>query len=149
MKSYDIVVIGGGPAGLAAAAAAKRSGLHTFKEELTGPEYAHRFIEQVQELNIEYCLNTMVIDISHEKVVTAMNREEGLFEIQAKAVILMLLQGCVGAQAVQHSVREAFTIITYGNLILLLHNTDINGNGAAVGIVANAVADQIFKHTLQ
>ena len=54
-------------------------GLHTFKEELTGPEYAQRFIDQAKELEIEYLLNTMVMDISHEKVVTAMNREEGLF----------------------------------------------------------------------
>ena len=67
-------------------------GLHTFKEELTGPEYAGRFIDQAKELNIEYKLNTMVMDISPQKVVTAMNREEGLFEIQAKAVILAM--GC-------------------------------------------------------
>ena len=118
MKEYDIVIIGGGPAGLAAAVAARDNGiesililerdrelggilnqcihngfgLHTFKEELTGPEYAARYEEQVFRRGIEYKLNTMVMDISHDKVVTAMNREEGLFEIQAKAVILAM--GC-------------------------------------------------------
>ena len=67
-------------------------GLHTFQEELTGPEYAGRFIEKVEEKQIEYQLNTMVMDISPSKTVTAMNREEGMFQVQAGAVILAM--GC-------------------------------------------------------
>ena len=111
MMHHDIVIIGGGPAGLAAAVSARRAGvedililerdnvlggilnqcihngfgLHTFKEELTGPEYAARYIEMVTEEKIPYRLNTMVIDINSEKEVTYINREEGLVTIKAQS----------------------------------------------------------------
>ena len=117
----DLVIIGGGPAGLAAAIAARESGveqvlvlerekelggilnqcihngfgLHTFQEELTGPEYAARYIEKAQALGIPYKLSTTVVDLERQGagvLVTAVSRQEGLVQIEAKAAVLAM--GC-------------------------------------------------------
>ena len=118
MIHSDLVVIGGGPAGMAAAIEAKKNGLndiiilerdhelggilqqcihngfglHIFGEELTGPEYAGRFIKEVVDLGISYRLDTMVLDISPDRVVTAVNHDDGLMKIKAGAVVLAM--GC-------------------------------------------------------
>ncbi|MBR5217625.1 MAG: FAD-dependent oxidoreductase, partial [Oscillospiraceae bacterium] len=118
MREVQLAIIGGGPAGLAAAIAARENGvqdiviierdhelggilnqcihagfgLHTFGEELTGPEYAARFIEKVRELDIPCLLDTMVLDLSEDRVLTVTSRKEGLQQIKAGAVILAM--GC-------------------------------------------------------
>ncbi|WP_130808211.1 NAD(P)/FAD-dependent oxidoreductase [Senegalia massiliensis] len=118
MNKIELVIIGGGPAGLAAAIEANENGiedilvierdrelggilqqcihngfgLQVFNEELTGPEYAHRFIKQLKEKDIDYKIDTMVLDIDKNKNIKAINREDGFMQIQAKAIILAM--GC-------------------------------------------------------
>ncbi len=117
-RMADLVVIGGGPAGLAAAIEARRHGvrdilllerdrelggilpqcihngfgLHLFKKELTGPEYAECFIDELKDLNIEYKLDTMVLRIHKNRIIEAVSPNEGYFRVQARAVILAM--GC-------------------------------------------------------
>ena len=129
----DLLIVGAGPAGLAAAIAAREAGiynlvvleredwqggilqqcihngfgLHRFKEELTGPEYAKRDIDAARLLDIEVRTGTTVLSVSVERRVTAINREQGLHAYQAKAVILAM--GCRerrAALAIRYAVRR-------------------------------------------
>ena len=140
MRTVDLLIIGGGSAGMAAAIQAKKEGiddiliverdehlggilnqcihngfgLTEFKEELTGPEYLSRFVKQVEELKIPYMLNSMVISLTKDKIVTISNKDEGVLEYKARAIIMAT--GCYerSAGAIQIPGDRCSGIITAG-----------------------------------
>ena len=154
MRTIDLVVIGSGAAGMAAAIEAKKNGVNDililekderlggilnqcihngfglteFKEELTGPEYLQRFVDQVKELEIPYKLNAQVIDLSKDKVVTYSSKEDGLVKLQAKAIIMAT--GCYerNAGAIMLPGDRCSGVITAGTAQRYL-----NINGLMVG----------------
>ena len=154
MRTIDLVVIGSGAAGMAAAIEAKKNGVNDililekderlggilnqcihngfglteFKEELTGPEYLQRFVDQVKEMGIPYKLNSQVIDLSKDKVVTYSNKEDGLVKLQAKAIVMAT--GCYerNAGAIMLPGDRCSGVITAGTAQRYL-----NINGLMVG----------------
>ena len=154
MRTIDLVVIGSGAAGMAAAIEAKKNGVNDililekderlggilnqcihngfglteFKEELTGPEYLQRFVDQVKELNIPYKLNAQVIDLSKDKVVTYSSKEDGLVKLQARAIVMAT--GCYerNAGAIMLPGDRCSGVITAGTAQRYL-----NINGLMVG----------------
>jgi len=129
MQLYDLIVIGGGVSGLSSAIAARKGGMEKvlilekdnqlggmmnqcihsgfgaelFKEELTGPEFSQRFIDKATALEIEFKLNTMALQIRKDKVVTAVNSEEGIFEIKGRTIVFAV--GCM------ENTKEAVNIL--------------------------------------
>ncbi|MBR5997401.1 MAG: FAD-dependent oxidoreductase [Bacilli bacterium] len=154
MRQIDLVVIGSGAAGMAAAIEAKRNGVNDllilekdeklggilnqcihngfglteFKEELTGPEYLQRFVDEVKRLEIPYKLNAQVIDLTKDKVITYSSKEDGLVKLQAKAIIMAT--GCYerNAGAIMLPGDRCSGVITAGTAQRYL-----NINGLMVG----------------
>ena len=154
MKTVDLVVIGSGAAGMAAAIEAKKNGVNDililekderlggilnqcihngfglteFKEELTGPEYLQRFVDQVKEMGIPYRLNAQVTDLTKDKVITYSSKEDGFVKLQAKAIIMAT--GCYerNAGAIMLPGDRCSGVITAGTAQRYL-----NINGLMVG----------------
>ena len=154
MRQIDLVVIGSGAAGMAAAIEAKKNGVNDllilekdeklggilnqcihngfglteFKEELTGPEYLQRFVDEVKRLEIPYKLNAQVIDLTKDKVITYSSKEDGLVKLQAKAIIMAT--GCYerNAGAIMLPGDRCSGVITAGTAQRYL-----NINGLMVG----------------